>query len=333
MPINIMHITNAYPYAGTPEYGIFVKEQIDSLPQDETNNDVVFINGRANGKKAYIDAVREIRSKVNQYDVIHCHHAYSFIVAALSGVVGKRPIVLSFLNDWTYEVKDLRLPPLKKLICRICVKLSSKVIFKSPIPNELHGSTKAVNLPNGVDSDFFHIQDRVAAKIKLGLDPQKTYFLFVSSKNQYREQKRYDLFSKVLKHAQELSPNREIKEYVMVGQPRDTIPTVFSACDIHILTSDYEGSPNSVKESLCCGTPVISRDVGNVNDMLQGVKGTVVLKTADPVLIAESAVAMLDSAVDPSDVRDSFLQKGITKVLISQKLVAIYKDLAGTEKQ
>jgi len=328
MAIKVLHVTNAFPYEGTPEYGVFVKEQIESLPVDKIESNILFINGRLEGKVAYIKTIFRLRREFKQYDVIHCHHVYSFLIALAAGVVGRRPTVLSFLNDWTHEVKDLRFQWLKKAICLLCARLATRVIFKSPIPPELSGYGKAVNLPNGVDSEFFRVIDRAEARSQLGLDPDGIYLLFVSSKNKFREQKRYDIFSSVLAHVQLRIPGRKCFEYAMVGQPRHIVPTIFSACDVHVLTSDYEGSPNSVKESLCCGTPVVCRDVGNVRDMLAGVLGATVLDTSDPEKIAAAVVDILHDVPHPQDVRASFLAKGLTKEIISERLASIYQEVS-----
>lgn len=327
--IRILHVTNAFPYEGVPEYGVFVKEQIESLPKDKVSSEVIFINGRRFGKKAYIDAVLDIRAKVDGFDVIHCHHVYSFMVAFFSGVVGRRPIVLSFLNDWTYEVKDIPFHWLRRLICKFSILKGSKVIFKSPVPKELEECGNVVNLPNGVDSDFFQVQNRDDSKIRLGLDVGVSYILFVSSKNKYREQKRYDIFNETLKIIKNRAPERKISEFCMVGQPRELVPVIFSACDIHLLTSDYEGSPNSVKESLCCGTSVVSRNVGNVKDMLEGVVGTKVIDSNSPEELARSVLHLLDNPINPIAIRNSFLEKGLAKQLIADRLVNIYFNVVG----
>ena len=115
MSIKVLHVTNAYPYDETPEYGVFVKEQISSLPDNKIQSQVIFINGRLEGKSAYWQGIKAVRSNLHNCDVVHCHHVYSFLVTLLSGTIGRRPVVLSFLNDWTYEVKDLRFNWLKKI--------------------------------------------------------------------------------------------------------------------------------------------------------------------------------------------------------------------------
>jgi glycosyltransferase involved in cell wall biosynthesis len=247
------------------------------------------------------------------------------LTVMLAGVIGKRPVVLSFLNDWLYEVKAFPFSALKSLVCKLVVKSASIVIFKSPVPDELSSSDKVFNLPNGVDSEFFNVLDRSSSQSALGLDRSKKYLLFVSSKNQYRKQKRYDIFKKVFDRVRQLRPDLAVDEIVMVGQARQVVPVIFSAAAVHVLTSDYEGSPNSVKESMCCGTPVVARDVGNVRDMLAGLPGAAVTRSADVDEISEAVIRLLDEEIDPSVVREGFLSKGITKQLIANRLVTLYE--------
>ena len=48
--MKVLHITNNFPSEINPIFGIFVKEQIQSLNKIDDSNDVFFINGRENGK-------------------------------------------------------------------------------------------------------------------------------------------------------------------------------------------------------------------------------------------------------------------------------------------
>jgi teichuronic acid biosynthesis glycosyltransferase TuaC len=53
--------------------------------------------------------------------------------------------------------------------------------------------------------------------------------------------------------------------------PPDLVPIYMSAADCLLLTSVHEGSPNVVKEAVTCGLPVVSTDVGDVREVLDGV--------------------------------------------------------------
>lgn len=48
--MKVLHITNNYPTEKFPIFGIFVKEQIDSLTELGVENEVFFIKGREKGK-------------------------------------------------------------------------------------------------------------------------------------------------------------------------------------------------------------------------------------------------------------------------------------------
>lgn len=324
--MKILHITNAYPCEQTPEYGVFVKEQLESLTALGVDNYVYFINGRHEGKRAYFAAIKWIRENARKYDVIHCHHVYSLIAFALSGI-RDRPVVLSFLNDWLHEVKGRSLWPFRYVICNYSVRFANKVIFKSPIPVSLSSRKNVIHLPNGVDQNRFFVVDRVYSKASIGLDECKRYILFVSSKNQYRKQKRYDIFHSVVQDIKLRRPDLMIDELIMVNQPRDRVIHYFNSSDVHLLTSDYEGSPNSVKESLCCGTPVVSRSVGNVEQMLSGIQSCVVVKTHSINDISRALEKVLDAKIDRNKMREHFLSKGLTMDAVARELLSIYKSL------
>src|SRR5699024_3269589 len=115
-------------------------------------------------------------------------------------------------------------------------------------------------LPNGVNTQFFIDKGKWESFKKLGLNESKIYILFVSS-NFIRKQKRYDRFKKVLAILTKQYKWENIEELSLVNIPRDLMPYYFSASSLHLLTSDFEGSPNSVKESMSCNTPVVSTPV------------------------------------------------------------------------
>lgn len=322
--MKILHVTNAYPYPDVPEYGVFVKEQIDALKRSGVNCDVAFINARAKGKSAYLEAIRTLRTRAASYDVIHCHHLYTGLVAALARV--RAPVVLSFQNDWLREVEiDNRL--VQRVLCSIGARYADRVIFKSPIPAQFRASPRFVHLPNGVNFGAFAVGDQTASRARLGLDPTAHYALFVSSKDQFRPQKRYDRFAATLERVNELRPDLNLRELVMVKQPREKVSDFFNAADLHILTSDYEGSPNSVKEALCTGLPVVATNVGNVEEMLTSVLGCHVAAGFDVQELAQLTIASLEKHVTRSAVREGFIAKGLGQEAMTRKLIDVYHDV------
>jgi glycosyltransferase involved in cell wall biosynthesis len=92
-----------------------------------------------------------------------------------------------------------------------------------------------------------------------------------------------------------------------------------------MLTSDFEGSPNSVKECLACNTPVVSTPVGNVSDLVSGVKGSYVSKTFNADELAELARDVLNSGNYIS--REYIGRKGLDIATVGTKLLNLYTGL------
>ena len=64
--MKILHVTNNYPTKNFPIFGIFVKEQIDSLIDLGIDIDLFFINGREKGPLEYIKSIFILARKLEK---------------------------------------------------------------------------------------------------------------------------------------------------------------------------------------------------------------------------------------------------------------------------
>ncbi|WP_233223553.1 glycosyltransferase [Amycolatopsis sp. CA-128772] len=90
---------------------------------------------------------------------------------------------------------------------------------------------------------------------------------------------------------------------------REDIPDLLAAADVTVLTSDWEGLPLAVLESLAAGRPVVATDVGGIAGVLAG-GGGLVVPPGDP---AAAAAALNTVLFDPAT-RDSLAAEGIRAV-------------------
>lgn len=312
--MKVLHVTNLYPFDEAPTYGIFVKEQIDSL-KNKDFQEVFFINAKKFGVKEYFKSVRRLNKTISDFDVIHCHHQFSAITVFLASP-RKKPIV-SILGD--IEKRST----LNKLAYYFVKKISSKIIFKNKLPNN---SLKNILLPNGVNLDFFKPIDKEKSRKHLGLKLEAQYVLFVSNGSLDNPIKRHDKFLKVIKKINfNTLDNKMLLPLYLSNVSREDVPYYFNAANFMLLTSDHEGSPNAIKEAMACNLPIVSTPVGDVSVLLKGVDNSYV-STSGTVNNLTQLAQKIDYA-KRSNGRAKLIELGIESESVAKKLLKVYSDV------
>ena len=316
--MNVLHITANYPTPEHPVFGVFVKEQVESLRRAGVDCEVFFSNGKeGGGMKAHRASIAKVRKVLQKkdYDVIHCHHSISALILLLSGGAFNHKCVVSYQNDPTREFGG-------SWLFRLLYPFFNKIIIKNT--SVYLKKKKVVYLPNGTNSDFFKPMDMTECRAQLGWAKDKYYILYMDSNAGTRTQKRHDRYKEVLSLLKKDFDN--VISVELTNTPREQIPVYMNACDLHLLTSDFEGSPNSVKECLCCNTPVVSTDVGNVRDMIGDIPGCYVTQDKNAVELAD-CVRKVFSSKEPFNGRDLFLAKGYGIENVAKKLIDVYQSI------
>lgn len=308
--IKVLHITNAYPYDGYESYGIFIKEQIDSLKKKNLDIDFYFINARQNGFIEYFKSIKSIKFLINSIkpDIIHCHHELSLIPFIF--IKTKIPFILSVLGDISKRKK------LNKIMFYFLKIIPKKIIIK----NAVIENSKITYLPNGVNLDLFKEKDKTICKQELGLDIENEYALFVTA-SLNNPIKRYDRFCEILENIQKIKPN--IQPLVMSGVKRELVPLYFNASNLFILTSEHEGSPNAIKEAMACNLPIVSTDVGNVAHLFENNEGLYVIKNYNIDEFTSLCIRALSKG--RSNGRNRLKDLGLDIDSVSDKLIELYR--------
>ena len=313
--MRILHVTTNYPTPEYPIFGIFVKEQVESLRNIGIDCDVFYCDGKNRGFFQYITYLPSLWKKAwfGGYDIIHCHHALSAIILFMTGAPFFRRVILSYQNDPTNEWGHGIFLFFNIFFKGFILKNSSKIYLKYP---------KMHYLPNGCNQDYFRPMERKACRKKLGWDDDKQYIIYMDSNKGVRTQKRKDRFDETLRILND-KYGYNAEAVVMRNVKRDLIPTYLNAANLHLISSDFEGSPNSVKECLCCNIPVVSTPVGNVPEMLSNISGCYVVADFTAEALAEACDKVLSSK-DECNFRDTFLAKGYGMETVALKIKHIY---------
>jgi glycosyltransferase involved in cell wall biosynthesis len=120
--------------------------------------------------------------------------------------------------------------------------------------------------------------------------------------------------------------NRPINLIELKGYNRDQVNALMYNCDMLLMTSKTEGSPQVVKEALACGCPIVSVDVGDVAERTSGVEGCYVVPSREPKDIAQ-AVLQAIAYEGKTNGREKIIEMGLSNDQVAEHLIEIYKQV------
>jgi glycosyltransferase involved in cell wall biosynthesis len=245
-------------------------------------------------KQAYQKGYKEIVKQVKQIDLVHLNVIFT---AGLFALYLKRKYRIPFVitEHWTgfLKINPLKINLLEQYYIK---KIAKNASYICPVSNNLknalldfgiRGNFKVI--PNVVNTEHFFLKAKNStSQIKI---------LHVSSlKNEHK-----NIFGilNVLKRASEKRRDFKLtiigdgdikpiftyikkikleKEFVEVKgkQPLAIIAKEMQDHDFFLLFSNYENLPCVIAESLVCGLPVLSSNVGGINEMINDRNGILV---------------------------------------------------------
>ncbi len=289
--MRILAITNMYPSAAFPGQGVFVHEQVKGLRSIGLDVRVLFVDRRRDGPIAYYRLGSEVPRAVAEFEPDAIHVMYGGVMAdQIARRQQSRPVVVTFhgsdllgenLSGWA-----------RRIISRYGVYCSRRaaraaegvVVVARRLVSALIGAAspqKVRVIPCGIDLERFKPIDPLACKRRLGWSPQSFHVLFASSNGD--PVKRPWLAKAAVAQMALSKPPPEL--HYLSAIPNEEVPVWLNASDALLLTSRHEGSPTVIKESLACGLPVVSVDVGDVAERIEGIEGCY-LAAPDPAELA-----------------------------------------------
>ena len=108
------------------------------------------------------------------------------------------------------------------------------------------------------------------------------------------------------------------------GYSREEVTLLMCAADAFLMTSFTEGSPQVIKEAMACGCPIVSVDVGDVKERVDGVAGCYVANTREPKELAELIRKAL-AFEGKTKGREKIIMDGLDNRQVAKELLSIYK--------
>ena len=315
---------------GWPKPGHFVhtftKRQVESLQALGIECDLWNLEELASGWRKYLAGIGRVSTRIRQqpYDLIHAHFGYCGWVARSQF---RQPVVVSFMGDDLLGTPDAmgRSKKHSRLIVQLnrwMARTVDAVIVKSPQMARVVAPIKADVVSNGVDLDLFQPIDARQARAQLGWSQDKRYVLFPGCADV--PVKGFPQAQAAVRHTieQVTEPVEMIK---LCKVPPDKVPLYMNACDVLLMTSWHEGSPNVVKEAMACNLPVVSVAVGDVPELLSGMEEGIICPRDTKVLSA--ALTKVLSAPRRTNGRELLKRKGLDLESVARKVLDIYEDV------
>jgi glycosyltransferase involved in cell wall biosynthesis len=281
--MRVLCFTNMYPTKDEPSAGSFVRESVDSLRALGTSVEVLSFDGRRR-KGAYFEAVPQLHRALRKasFDLIHAHYGLTGVLAVWQRRV---PVVVTFHGS------DTRIPWQARLSW-LAARLATPVFVSRDGARRLRCPNAAV-IPAGVDLELFKPRPSTEARKALGWPVGGRYVLLPGARA--NPAKGVGLFDDVIAEIRKLAP--DVTPVSLEGFSREEVVDVMNAVDVTLMTSCFEGSPVSIKESLACTTPVVSVPVGDVPELLSGLPGCAVAPR-DSAVLARSLLQAFERGRD-----------------------------------
>lgn len=288
-----------FPTKEHPFDGIFIKEQIEELHQTHRfEYEVMIIDGIYKGKGEYLKSIFTIPKKIKEYnpDIIHIHYGISGLFLLFF-----QPKQKVFVTLHGSDFNDRGSNKHQVWVSKQVIKRANKVFVQNSemLKNALAYNKNTEILTCGIDTEYFAILDNVNVP-----ETAKT-IIFPSSPT--REVKNYPLFCEVIEQIRKIS-SYDIKVSHIENMNRAQVRELMNKADLLLMTSKTEGSPQSVKEALSCGLPVVSVPVGDVSEIISDIPNCHVSAKHDASELALLALKALDTG--KANIRNAFISKG-----------------------
>ena len=323
MKILLVHSGNAV--GGESSRYTFVLEQGRSLELLGCEVEYFAVVGK--GMQGYLRNVKPLRKKIQEWkpDVVHAHFGLCGMVAVLAARK-KVPVVVTCHNGETLSksaniISSLAIRSANYTIC-VAQHIYDKLYLK-PKPYMIQ--------PCGIDLKDLPLVDKAIAQKEMNLSPDKINILFGGSfsnarKNAPLAQAAIDILEKENLQFETINhKSSDINLIEMRGFNRSQVNKLLCGCDMLLLPTKSEGSPQVLKEAMACNCPIVATDVADIAYLLQGVTNSYVT-SFDPADVADKIQRVINCG-ERTNGRKRIEELKLDNPQVAETIFNIYKQI------
>jgi len=194
---------------------------------------------------------------------------------------------------------------------------------------------RTVAIPNPVDLSRYKPIDKLSARKYFNL-PDEPLLLFVAhdcsdERKRYRDFEKVALMSGIKGVVVGVPPENLHPELIYLGKlsNSDELANAYSAADAFVITSQSDNYPNTVIESMACGTPVFGYAIGGIpSQMPEGWDSLVEYK--DIAGLSEKIKSYFSSSLVSTETRNLMANHAVNNwdpEIVANRYCSIYKKL------
>ena len=307
--MNILLVHSGNAVASSDDY-TFVKEQGEALVSKGVN--VFYYPVKGKGMRGYLSSLPGLIQTIskNRIDLVHAHYG---LCGALAVLQRKVPVVITFHNGETLTRKG-------RIIASMAAwRIAYNIFVAQHIKDKLYKTPSRYSIiPCGIDMDRLPLVDKEEARTAMDLPEDVPNILFGGSFQNKR--KNYPLAVRAISFLP-----YQVNLIEMKGLDRHQVNLLLCGCDLFLLPTFSEGSPQVVKEALACNCPIVATRVADIPQLLEGVRNSYVTDFDAQEIASRIDMIMKDGG--RSDGRKRISELKLDNPQVAESLSGIYESV------
>lgn len=292
----------------------------------------------------------------NWADIINLHWVADFLDYPTFFTKNKKPVIwtlhdqLAFSGGYHYE-KGFPFESYRDLIHKN-LSIKEKALVKTDLhviapcqwmleksnKSNVFGAYNHEKIPYGINTNTFKVFDTSFSRDVLGLPKDRKILLFVAD-NIMNKRKGLNYLLEALPLLQDNSfalavlgshmPNQQqLPNIHFLGRIQDErlMALAYSAADLFVIPSVEDNLPNTVIESIACGTPVVGFRIGGIPDMILHGKNGLLCDKINSEQLGLTIKAALETSFDKQWIRKDAVKR-FDQSIQAKKYIQLYKSI------